>query len=172
MPAPRRLPDRLRGRPRRLRGFGAAERPAGLPRPLHGRIDRDPSGPDAAAADPCYGDPDKRSRTGTGQMVQSVAWLRLPDAGGGDAGHFRAYGNAAPVRHDRTAARPVRAGPLRTGAEGHDGRRSPSRRRTARSHLSLITPIARWAAARSIAVALFVTACALAPARAADQATL
>ncbi len=79
---------------------------------VDGRIDGDPSGADAAAANPCYCSADKRSRTGTGQMVQSAARVRLPDAGGGDAGHFRPYGNVAPLRPGRAAARPVRPGTL------------------------------------------------------------
>ena len=66
---------------------------------------RDPSGADAAAANPCYCDADERPRTGTGQMVQSASRLRLSDARGGHARHFRAHGNAAPLRHDRIAAR-------------------------------------------------------------------
>ena len=41
-----------------------------------------------------------------------LARFRLPDARRGDAGHLRPHGNAAPVRHDRTAAGPVRAGAL------------------------------------------------------------
>ena len=44
LPAPRRLPDRLRRRARGLRGAAAAEGPAVLPHPLDGRIDGDPSG--------------------------------------------------------------------------------------------------------------------------------
>src|SRR6202030_176277 len=105
-------------------------------------IDRDPSGPDAAAADPCYCGADERSRTGTGQMVQSVAWLRLPDARRGDAGYLRPHGNAAAVRPDGTSPRPVRPGALRTGAEGHDGGRSPPGRRR-RSYLALAARITR-----------------------------
>ena len=58
-----------------------------------------------------------------------LARLRLPDARRGDAGHLRAHGDAAPLRHDRTAPRPVRPGALRAGPEGLDGGRSAPRRR-------------------------------------------
>ena len=53
-----------------VRGAAALEGPAGLPHPLHGRVDGDASGADAAAAHPCYGDAHERSRTGAGEMVQ------------------------------------------------------------------------------------------------------
>ena len=52
LPAPRRFSDRLRRRARRLRGARSVEGAAGLPHPLHGRVDRDASVADAAAADP------------------------------------------------------------------------------------------------------------------------
>ena len=80
-------------------------------------FDGDPSGADAAAANPCYCHPDERSRTGTGEMVQSASRFRLPDARGGDPGHLCPHGNVAPVRHHRVAAGPVRAGPVRAGAQ-------------------------------------------------------
>ena len=47
-----------------------------------------------------------------------LARLRLPDAGRGDAGYFRAYGNVAPLRPDGTAPRPVRAGRFGPGPKG------------------------------------------------------
>src|SRR4029077_3067762 len=125
------------------------------------------SGPDAAAADPCYGGADERSRTGTGQMVQSVAWFRLPDARRGDAGYFRPHGNIAPVRHDGTAPRPVRAGALRTGPEGHDGGRSPPRKR--RAHLPRAA--GRLASAARFAAALLVDSYVVLAFRASAQAT-
>ena len=46
-----------------------------------------------------------------------------------DARHLRAHGDAAPLRHHRAAARPVRAGPLRARPQGPDGGRgAPGRR--------------------------------------------
>ncbi|MGY4288750.1 cold shock CspA family protein [Bradyrhizobium sp. LM2.7] len=44
---------------------------------------------------------------------------------------LRAHGDAAPLRHDRAAARPVRPGPLWARLQGHDGRRDSSRVRVA-----------------------------------------
>ena len=49
--------------------------------------------------------------------------------GEGHARHLRAYGNAAPLRHDRAAPGPVRAGAVRARLEGHDGGRDPPRDR-------------------------------------------
>ena len=40
-----------------------------------------------------------------GEVVQPAARLRLPDARGRHAGHLRPHGDAAPLRHDRAAAR-------------------------------------------------------------------
>src|SRR5690606_8317674 len=39
----------------------------------------------------------------------------------------RSHGDAAPLRHHRIAAGPVRAGALRQWPEGPDGRRDPAR---------------------------------------------
>ena len=44
-------------------------RAAGVPRPLHGRIDRDASGADAAAAHPCHRDAHERAR------ARQVKWF-------------------------------------------------------------------------------------------------
>src|ERR1700683_345114 len=97
-------------------------------------------------------------------MVQSVAWLRLPDAGLGDAGYLRPHGNVAPVRPDGTAPRPVRPGALWTRPEGHDGGRSSPRRRRG-PPFSLAARIARLASARTPVVrfpaGFFAGACAL-----------
>ena len=71
---------------------------------------------------------DQRTRARAGQMVQPPARFRLRDLRRGHAGHLRAHGNAAPVRHDRAAAGPICAGPLWAGLQGHDGRRNPSGR--------------------------------------------
>src|ERR1019366_10272105 len=79
------------------------------------------SGANAAAADPCQRDADQRPGAGAGQMVQPLARIRLPDLRRGDPGYLRAHGNIAPVRDDRAAPRPVRAGPVRTRLEGDDG---------------------------------------------------
>src|SRR5712691_356896 len=109
-----------------------------LPHPLDGRINRDPSGADAAAADPCQRYPDQRSGTGAGQMVQPLTRIRLPDLRGGYAGYLRAHGNLAPLRDDRAAPRPVRAGAVRTRLQGNDGRRNSAGERLARIVLALI----------------------------------
>ncbi len=132
LPAPRRLPDRLRRRAGRLRGAATPQGLAGVPRPVDGRVDRDPPGADAAAAHPCHGDADQRARARAGQMVQPAARVRLPDPRRGHARHLRAHGDAAPLRPRRAAARADRAGALRAGAEGPDGGRSASRWRPAR----------------------------------------
>ena len=47
-----------------VRSAAAPEGPAGLPHPLDGRVDGDPSGADAAAAHPCHGDADERVSSG------------------------------------------------------------------------------------------------------------
>ena len=83
--------------------FSARRAVSGLPHRLDGRIDRHPSCPDVAAADPCQRHSDQRARAGPGQMVQPAARLRLPDLRGGHPRHLRAHGNAAPLRHDRAA---------------------------------------------------------------------
>ena len=57
--------------------------------------------------------------------------------GEGTAGYLRAHGNAAPLRPDRVAAGPIRAGALWTWAEGIDGGRGASRRRAAWASLAL-----------------------------------
>src|ERR1700694_3839966 len=69
-------------------------------------------------------DADQRPRAAPGQMVQPLARIRFPDLRGGDTGHFRAYGNAAPVRYDRTAPGPICPGTLRARLQGHDGCRN------------------------------------------------
>src|ERR1700730_11148803 len=106
--------------------------------PVDGRVDRDPSGADAAAADPRHRHAEQRARAGSGQMVQPVARLRVLDPWRWYAGHLRAHGDFAPVRYHRAAARTVRHGTLWTGPEGHDGRRGPPRGRIARTGLPLI----------------------------------
>src|ERR1700691_791422 len=120
-----------------MRGTSSLKGVASLPHSFDGRIDGDPSGADAAAANPCYGDPHQRPRTSTGEMVQSASRVRLPHAGGGDGGHFRAHGDAASLWHCRIAAGPVRLGALRPGSQGLDGRRSPPRGRTTWSGVPL-----------------------------------
>src|ERR1700675_3275247 len=113
---------------------------SGVPDPLAGRVHRDPSGADAAAADPCQRRPDQRSGAGAGQVVQPASRLRLPDLRRGDSGYFRPYGNPAPLRDDRTAPRPVRAGPVRTRLQGHDGGRNSAGNRLTGTVLALIAP--------------------------------
>src|SRR5580692_6281741 len=104
---------------------------SGVPHPLDGRIYRDPSGANAAAADSCQRHPDQRPGAGAGQMVQPAARIRLFDLRRGDAGYFRAHGNTAPLRDDRAAPRPVRAGAVRTWFQGNDGRRNSAGKRLA-----------------------------------------
>src|SRR5258706_5164396 len=111
---------------------------SGVPHPLDGRINRHPSGADAAAEDPCQRHPDQRPGTGAGQMVQPLAWIRLPDLRGGYAGYLRAHGNPAPLRDDRAAPRPVRAGAVRARLQGNDGGRNSAGERLARIVLALI----------------------------------
>src|SRR6266404_8764812 len=111
---------------------------SGVPHPLDGRINRDPSGADAAVADPCQRYPDQRSGTGAGQMVQPLARFRLPDLRGGYAGYLRAHGDLAPLRDDRVAPRPVRAGAVRARLQGNDGRRNSAGERLAGIVLALI----------------------------------
>src|SRR5260370_14492773 len=110
----------------------------GVPDPLDGRLDRDPSGANAAAADPCQRHADQRSGAGAGQVVQPLARIRLPDLRGGYAGYFRAHGNTAPIRDDRAAPRPVRAGAVLARLEGDDGCRHPARNRRASPIVALI----------------------------------
>src|SRR3981081_3383148 len=55
----------------------------GVPNPVDGRIDRDPSGANATAADPCQRHPDQRPGTGAGQVVQPAARIRLLTCGEG-----------------------------------------------------------------------------------------
>ena len=114
-------------------------------------------------------------------MVQSASRVRLPDARGGHARHFRSHGNAATLRHDRITARPVRAGALWAGPEGLDGGRGPSGKWTGWTGIALaslrcfstdkLKRKRRW-------VAVFLNACctilaiALTPARAAGQDTI
>src|ERR1700730_12306332 len=113
----------------------------GVPNPVDGRVDGDSPGTDAAAADACQRDPDQRPRARPSQMVQPLARIRFPDLRGGDTGHFRAYGNAAPVRHDRTAPGPICAGTLRTRLQGHDGCRNTAGNRLTPAVVALILPV-------------------------------
>src|SRR6185312_17148516 len=123
-----------------LRMRAAGEGLSGIPNPFDGRVDRDPSGADAAAADPCQRHPDQRTGAGAGEVVQSAARIRLPDLRGGDAGHLCPYGDLAPIRDDRVAPRSVRAGALWTRLQGNDGRRDPAGVRRARPVVPLATP--------------------------------
>src|SRR5262249_2308287 len=70
-------------------------------------------------------------------MVQSATWLRFSDPRRGNAGHFRAHGDAAPFRHHRIAAGTVRPGALRARSEGAHGGGSTARRRAARPVVTL-----------------------------------
>src|SRR5262249_46678637 len=79
----------------------------------------------------------KWSRTSTGQMVQPASWLRFPYARGGDARHFCAHGNAAALRHDRIAPRPVRPGAVWTGTKRADGGGGAAGERAARARIAL-----------------------------------
>src|SRR5436190_9161142 len=101
----------------------------GFPYRLDGRVDRDPPGADAAAADPRHGHRDLRAGAGAGQMVQPLARFRLSDLRRGYARYLRAYGNPATLRHDRAPPRPIRTGAVWAGFQGHDGSRNPSRDR-------------------------------------------
>src|ERR1035437_6014913 len=76
---------------------------SGVPDPFDGRIDRDPSGANAAAADPCQRDADQRSGAGAGQMVQPLTRIRLPDLRRGDPGYFRASTSRSPSLSMSTA---------------------------------------------------------------------
>src|SRR3979409_2170986 len=118
----------------------ACEGLSGVPDPFDGRIDGDPPGANAAAADPCQRHPDQRLGAGAGQVVQQAARIRLPDLRRGDAGYFRAHGNIAPVRYDRAAPWPVRAGAVRTRFQGYDGCRNPAGTSIAGSVLALSAP--------------------------------
>src|SRR5215471_19261956 len=62
-------------------------------------------------------------------MVQSIERLRFFDPRRPDAGHFRAYGDAASMRFYRAQARSVSAGALWPRTEGAHGRRAQARRR-------------------------------------------
>src|SRR4051794_13081538 len=128
MPASRRLSDRLRGLARRLRGVAAAERSAGFSYPLDGRVDRSPTGRNAACPHACAGDADKRLGARGGEVVQPAARLWLPDAGGGHGRYLRAHGDAAALWTDRASAGPDRAGAFRSRTQRDDGRGSPTRR--------------------------------------------
>src|SRR6516162_11275757 len=70
-------------------------------------------------------------------MVQPPARIRLPDLRGGDAGYLCPYGDAAPVRDDRTQARSVCPGAVRAGLQRHDGGRNSPGNRLARSVFAL-----------------------------------
>src|SRR5437660_12038983 len=70
-------------------------------------------------------------------MVQPLARFRLPDLRGGYSGYLRAHGNLAPLRDDRAAPRPVRAGAVRTRLQGNDGRRNSAGERLAGIVLAL-----------------------------------
>src|SRR5262249_35477563 len=111
-------------------------------------------------------------------MVQQASRFRLPDARGGDARHFRPHGDPAPVWNHRIAPRTIRSGALRAGAEGADGRRSPSRERSARSRVALICALVSLRRFLRPAWPVFaaVVACVLwagfVPADAAGEATI
>ena len=51
---------------------------------------------------------------------------------------FRTHGDIAPLRDDRVAPRPVRAGAVRARLQGHDGRRNPAGSRLAGAVVALI----------------------------------
>ena len=57
--------------------------------------------------------------------------------GEGTPGYLRAHGNAAPLRHDRTAPRPVCAGAVRARLQGHDGGRDSAGERIAGAVVAL-----------------------------------
>src|SRR5689334_22439421 len=114
-------------------------------------------------------------------MVQSAARLRLPHPRRWDAGHLRPYGDVAALRHRRAAPGPDRAGPLRSWAQRHDGRRGASGWRPARTRVALerrrFTTIASpQAPAYCIGMRVLLTAlvCVLmsAPALAVDRNTV
>jgi hypothetical protein len=101
-----------------------------------GRIDRDPPGADAAAADPC------RVTLTSGPERAQVKWFnRLRGFG------FLTCGEGTPdifVHMKRCAAsawpncaRPVCAGAVRARLQGHDGSRDPSRDRAVGAVLAL-----------------------------------
>src|SRR5262245_8268074 len=71
-------------------------------------------------------------------MVQPPARIRLSHARGGDAGHLRPYGDVAPLRADRAAPRPDRAGALRPGPQGTDGCRGAAGRHGRTGRVTLI----------------------------------
>src|SRR6266704_4075967 len=66
--------------------------------------------------------------------------MRLYDLWRGDAGHLRAHGNPAPLRDDRAAPWPVRAGPVRARVQGDDGCRDSAGNRVAGIVVALIAP--------------------------------
>src|SRR6476660_6299259 len=70
-------------------------------------------------------------------MVQPLARIRFPDLRRGYAGYLRAHGNTAPLRDDRAAPRPVRAGPVLTRLQGNDGRGNPAGKRLAGTVVAL-----------------------------------
>src|SRR5689334_6907554 len=111
-------------------------------------------------------------------MVQSASRFRLCDTLGGDSRHFRAHGNAPPLRHDGIAPRPVRTRALWPRPQGLDGGRGPAGERTARSGIALGAhgvPLLQTLnrAVRLAAVLLIVAwALALPSARAAGQDTI
>src|SRR5262245_1103221 len=116
-------------------------------------------------------------------MVQSTSRLRLSDARRRNAGYLCAHGDAAALRHDRTAAGTIPPGPLRTGSEGPHGRRSASRRRSARPRIPLVSafiaqvvrrfpPRLRTAAVLLAAAVTAFAVIAAAPAQAAGEARI
>src|SRR5262249_53889086 len=111
-------------------------------------------------------------------MVQSASRLWLRDARGGYPRYFRAHGNSTPLRDDGIAPRPVRAGALRPGPQGPDGRGGAAGERPARSGIALAPPRQRAGKALDrilrIATAVLVGCWAFAapPARAAGQDTI
>src|SRR2546421_7010025 len=144
-----------------MRSAAATERAAGIPHLVDGRFDRDTSGSNAGAH-PCDGDSDERARARHGQMVQSAARLRIPDPRGGDSGHFRSYGDVAPLWARRAAPWTDRAGALRTGTEGLDGRRGAARQRTARPRVALTANVIPALHALRIGYSGFLRNCGIA----------
>ena len=93
--------------------------------------------------------------------------------------HLRPHGDAAPVRHCRIAARPVRPGPLWARSQGTDGGRGSSRGRIARTLVALAAipttsrvRMPRLVGALFAALMVCVALGAAAPAQAAGQSTL